>query len=103
MSIFYSEDLSKVPTKEFIANNYKQKEWSIIKTFSLNGFDGALAVNNNKEGRGQLGLAFRVLGSHVYYVMWDLYEEYEYSKADYSDITYQNQFLPFLASFGAKE
>ncbi len=97
--VYASKDFSKIPTKESIANDLRNNKYNNIKTFSLNGFEGAIAINEDKEGSGQLGLAFYVLNNRVYYIQWGLSEEYQYSKADYSDITYQNQFLPFLASF----
>lgn len=114
IAVFYSDDLSKIPTKESIANDLKEG-WSVlpeIKTFSLNEFEGAIAIGEStkEEGRkmgisgfegarSQRGIAFRKLNNHIYYIEWGLDEEYQYSKTDYSDVTYQNQFLPFITSF----
>jgi len=103
IGIFYSTDLSKIPTKKSIANEYKQKKYKEIKTFSLNGFEGTIGISEDKNYRQQMGISFRKLDNYVYYIQWGLYEEYEYSKADYSNITYQNQFFPFLASFEISE
>ncbi|MCR4284182.1 MAG: hypothetical protein NUV64_02610 [Parcubacteria group bacterium] len=114
ISIFYSEDLSKIPTEESMSQYYEEKKFKEIETFSINGFEGVIATREysakEREEAGlegalriQQGLVFRKFNERVYYVQWGLYEEYAYSKFDYSDISYQNQFFPFLATFMSLE
>lgn len=103
VSIFFSDNFSLMPTKESMADYLQGYLWHIkhqVKTFSLlNGFEGAIDTGEGNGGRAQLGLVFKKIDNRLFYVDWGLFEDYQYSKSDYSDITYQNQFLPFLASF----
>jgi len=104
VSVYYSDKLSLIPTKGSIANDFeKEYQWHIkhqINTFSLgNGFEGVVGIGEGNSGRAQLGEAFRKFGDKVFYVEWYLTEDYQSGKSSYPDITYQNQFLPFLASF----
>jgi hypothetical protein len=104
INVFISNDLSLIPTKESIVYRFEHDyTWHIahqFKTFSLsNGFEGTVVLAEDKEGRTQIGESFHQINGRVVYIGWYLNEDYQNGKSDYSSISYQNQFLPFLASF----
>ena len=111
MSVSYSEDVSKMPTEGSLIQHFKQDyNWSTTPQFkffsALNGFECAvgtvedsIGTVEDSKGRGQIASAFRRVNNEVFYLDWYLNEDYQLSRSSYPDVTYQNQFLPFLASF----